>query len=159
MDKNINNNTTKREWVKREMLCTELHVRDTPRVPIGDVLIKCWSLIEHCDNERGWERVCIHSNNSFLLRKICLDWKRKKKKNEKIKKTKMDIRINNKQQKENGWKERCYVLWDMCVTLPVFQLEMSWLNAEALANTVTMNGVGKEFVSIQTINFCWGRFV
>ena len=39
--KNINNNTTKREWVKREMLCTALHGRDTPRVPIGDVLIKC----------------------------------------------------------------------------------------------------------------------
>ena len=39
--KNINNNTTKREWVKREMLRTARHVRDTRRVPIGDVLIKC----------------------------------------------------------------------------------------------------------------------
>ena len=39
--KNINNNTTKREWVEREMLRTVTHVRDTPRVPIGDVLIKC----------------------------------------------------------------------------------------------------------------------
>ena len=39
-NKNINNNTTKREWVKREMLCTGIHGRDTPRVPIGDVLIK-----------------------------------------------------------------------------------------------------------------------
>ena len=68
--KNINNKQTKREWVKREMLCTVRHVRDTPRVPIGDVLIKCCSVAEHCDNERGWERVGIHSNKSFLLMKI-----------------------------------------------------------------------------------------
>ena len=54
------------------MLRTVNHGRDTPRVPIGDVLIKCFSSIEHCDNERGWERVCIHSNNSLLLMKIVL---------------------------------------------------------------------------------------
>ena len=77
--KNVNNNITKREWVKREMLRTGIHVRDTPRVPIGDVLIKCCSVTEHCDNERGWERVCIHSNNSLLLRKICFNWNKKKK--------------------------------------------------------------------------------
>ena len=53
---------------KRDVtLRTLRHVRDTSRVPIGDVLIKCCSLIEHCDNERGWERVCIHSNNSFFV--------------------------------------------------------------------------------------------
>ena len=56
--------------MKREMLCTVRHGRDTPRVPIGDVLIKCCSVTEHCDNERGWERVGIHSNKSFLLMKI-----------------------------------------------------------------------------------------
>ena len=41
--KNIKNNTTKRERVKREMSHTARHGRDIPRVPIGDVLIKCWS--------------------------------------------------------------------------------------------------------------------
>ena len=66
-------NKQEREWVKKEMLRTLIHVRDTPRVPIGDVLIKCCSVTEHCDNERGWERVCIHSNNSLLLRKICFN--------------------------------------------------------------------------------------
>ena len=71
--KNINNNTTKREWVKREMVRTPIHASDTPRVPIGDVLIKCCSSIEHCANEWGWERVCIHSNNLFLLMKMFLD--------------------------------------------------------------------------------------
>ena len=55
--KSINNNTTKREWVKREMLCTLRHGCDTPRVPIGDVLIKCCSKPEHCDNERGWKEL------------------------------------------------------------------------------------------------------
>ena len=30
----------KREWVKREMLRTAFHGRDTPRVPIGDVTVK-----------------------------------------------------------------------------------------------------------------------
>ena len=33
-------NKQEREWVKREMLRTTIHVRDTSRVPIGDVLIK-----------------------------------------------------------------------------------------------------------------------
>ena len=61
------------------MLRTALHVSDTLRVPIGDVLIKCFSVTEHCENERGWERVCIHSNNSLLLMKIVLiEIKRKK---------------------------------------------------------------------------------
>ena len=31
----------------------------------------------------------------------------------------------------------------MAVTLPVFQLEMSWLNAEAPSNTVKSNELGK----------------
>ena len=66
--------------MKREILRTVKHVRDTPRVPIGDVLIKCFSVIEHCDNERGWETVCIHSNNSLLLVKIVLIEIKKKKK-------------------------------------------------------------------------------
>ena len=64
------NNNKKREWVKREMLCTVSHVRDTSRVPIGDVLIKWCFWCEHCENERVGERVCIHSNNPFLLKKI-----------------------------------------------------------------------------------------
>ena len=42
------------------MLRTAIHGRDTSRVPTGDVLIKCCSLIEHCDNERvGKELVSI----------------------------------------------------------------------------------------------------
>ena len=45
---------------KRMMLRTGTHVRDTFRVPIGDVLIKCCSLFEHCENERvGKEFVSI----------------------------------------------------------------------------------------------------
>ena len=46
----------------------------------------------------------------------------------------------------------------MFVTLPVFQLEMSWSNDVFDANTVKMNGLGKEFVSIQQFIFCWWRF-
>ena len=42
------------------MLHTGSHASDTARVPIGDVLIKCCSQIEHCENERDWERVGIH---------------------------------------------------------------------------------------------------
>ena len=63
----------------------------------------------------------------------CFNWKKKRKKEEgKHEKNKDGYKnINNKQQKENGWKERCYVLCCMVVTLPVFQLEMSWLNAVA----------------------------
>jgi len=85
------------------MVRTTSHGYDTPRVPIGDVLIKCCSPKEHCDNERGWERVGIHSNNSLLLMKIVLIEIKRKKEECKHEKNKDGYKnINNKQQKENG---------------------------------------------------------
>ena len=70
------------------MVRTAMHGRDTPRVPIGDVLIKRCSLPEHCDNERGWERVGIH----FIFVDEDLFFRlKKKKKNVNMRKTKMYI--------------------------------------------------------------------
>ena len=43
--KNINNNTTKREWVKREMLCTLMHGRDTRYIPCTNNTVRVTSVI------------------------------------------------------------------------------------------------------------------
>ena len=65
------------------MVRTVLHVGDASRVPIGDVLIKCWSAIEHCDNKRtGWERF-VSIQQKWIVDE---DFNWKKKKNEKLEK-------------------------------------------------------------------------
>ena len=52
--------------------------------------------------------------------------------------------------RECGDSEPANVPFDFCQ----LALHHTCLNAEAPRNTVTMNGVGKEFVSIQTIHCC-----
>ena len=52
--------------------------------------------------------------------------------------------------RECGENEPANDPFDICQVA----LHHTCLNAVAPSNTVTMNGVGKEFISVQTIHFC-----
>ena len=62
------------------MLYTLIHVRDTLRVPTGDVLIKCSSLIEHCENERGWGKSLYPFKQFIVVEEDLFSLKEKEKK-------------------------------------------------------------------------------